>query len=109
MELQMEQISIPNYFKELNKELSYEKLFLNKLKEIKTNDDKIYEIQIQVQINRINKRIELINTEIEQLKEIVQAESQNNNNESKVEEQTSSKETVSEKNEEKKNRTKRFS
>ena len=115
---QNEQISIPEYFNLIKKEFSYEKTALNKLKEIKTNDNKIYENQIQVQMNRINKRIELINAEIEELKQMVQAETeaQENNNESKVEEKTNetnneskveekTKETnVIEKNEEKKNR-----
>ena len=92
IKIQSEQLSMSQYFKEINIELNYEQTALKKIKTINIKDNKVLENQIKVQINRINKRIELINSDIEQLKEIVQneqqdkAENNENSNETKVEE-----------------------
>ena len=58
-------ISMEEYFKIINEELEYEK----KLLEFMNKDKNIQEFEKKELKNRINKRIELINAEIQQLKE----------------------------------------
>ena len=58
-------ISIEDYFKMINDELIYEKTLLSLI----TKDKGLKEFEIPELKNRINKRIELINSEIGQLKE----------------------------------------
>ena len=77
-------ISMEEYFKIINEELEYEKKLLNLI-----NKDKgLKDFEIPELKNRINKRIELINCEISQLKESMGEENKEEvkNEESKTEE-----------------------
>ena len=77
-------ISMADYFKIINEELEYEKKLLNLI-----NKDKgLKDFEIPELKNRINKRIELINCEISQLKESMGEENKEEvkNEESKTEE-----------------------
>ena len=76
-------ISMEEYFKIINEELEYEK----KLLEFMNKDKNIQEFEKKELKNRINKRIELINAEIQQLKESMEGENEEENEEEKKEEE----------------------
>ena len=89
-------LSIEDYFKEINKELEFNK----KLLDYTNKDKKLKSFEIPELKRRLNERIDLLNTEVKQIKE--ELENQDNDEEEKKEEEKKEEEKKEEKEEEKK-------